>query len=50
MDAREAHDHVDPEPIERIVGPRGGDRLERKVFPLRKLCGEQASNQTGVRG
>jgi len=38
VDARQSNDHLVTEPIQRVVRPRGGNRLERKTCPVRKLA------------
>ncbi len=49
LDARQPHGHVLAEPVDRIVGPARGDRLDRKGRPLRELRREQASDERRVR-
>jgi len=48
MDARESHDHLVAEPIERVVRPSRPDRLDRKVRPLRKLRRDQPADERYV--
>ena len=45
MDARESHDHVVAQPIQRVVGPTRRDAFEGKVGPLRELPGEQPPDE-----
>lgn len=49
MDPGESHGHVLPEPIHRVVSPRGGDGHERKVGPLRELRREQSAHERRIR-
>ena len=48
MDTRKSHEHIITEPIERIVRAGGRDRIDGKVRPLRKLCGEQSGHERYV--
>jgi hypothetical protein len=40
-DTRQPHYHVLAEPVQGMLSPSGWDRLDGKVCPLGKLCGEQ---------
>src|SRR6266498_1628351 len=48
MDTRKPHEHIITEPVERVVRARGRDRIEWKIRPLRKLCGEQSGHERYV--
>ena len=50
LDARESHGHVVAEPIDGVVRSRGGDSLDGKIRPIRKLCREQSAHEGCVGG
>src|SRR5215813_2780384 len=45
MNTRKSHEHIITEPVERVVRAGRRDRIEGKIRPLRKLCGEQSGHE-----
>jgi hypothetical protein len=47
-DAWQPSGQVVTEPVDVVVGPVGGDRIDRQIGPVRELYGEQASHECDV--
>jgi hypothetical protein len=48
VDAREAHDHLVTEPVQRVVGAGRRHALDRQLRPLRMLLRDEPADERAV--